>query len=143
SYQWRSNFVDIAGATNRTLTLTSVTIEFRANYSVVVSNSLSLITSQSARLDVDPMFTKITTGPIVTERGFAAGATWGDYNDDGHLDLYVGRQSGQANSLYKNNGDSTFTSIRTGPTANLGGETRRSEERRVGKERRSRSWTDA
>jgi len=60
----------------------------------------------------------------VTERGFAAGATWGDYDNDGHLDLYVGRQSGQANSLYKNNEDGTFTSIRTGPTANLGGDTR-------------------
>jgi len=124
SYQWFSNEVAIAGATTDRLELRNAVAAFAASYRVVVNNALGTVSSLPARLEVDPTFTKIMTGPVVTERGYAAGATWGDYNNDGRLDLYVGRQSGQANSLYMNNGDGTFTSIRAGPTANLGGDTR-------------------
>src|SRR5213080_3159846 len=41
-------------------------------------------------------------------------AAWGDFNADGHLDLYVGftRRSGVANKLYRNDGDGKhFTEI--------------------------------
>ena len=40
----------------------------------------------------------------------AKGATWGDYDRDGRLDLYVSN-SGQENRLYHNNGDGTFTDV--------------------------------
>ncbi|GJM18971.1 MAG: hypothetical protein DHS20C14_11840 [Phycisphaeraceae bacterium] len=36
-------------------------------------------------------------------------ATWGDYDNDGDLDLYIATGSGVANLLYTNNGDGTFT----------------------------------
>ncbi len=43
------------------------------------------------------------------------GASWGDYNNDGWLDLFVSsRDNGTANvhnKLYKNNGDQTFTDV--------------------------------
>ena len=40
----------------------------------------------------------------------AKGAAWGDYDNDGRLDLYVSN-SGQENRLYHNNGDGTFTDV--------------------------------
>ena len=50
----------------------------------------------------------------VTEKAGLAGKGWGgdvavfDYDDDGHLDLFVTNMFG-ASQLYRNNGDGTFT----------------------------------
>ena len=54
-------------------------------------------------------------------------AAWGDYNADGHLDLYVGftRRSGAANKLYRNDGDGKhFTEIGRELGIDVKGETR-------------------
>jgi hypothetical protein len=61
-------------------------------------------------------FTKITTGPVVTSGGYGSGCAWGDYNNDGWLDLFVAN-SGK-NFLYKNNQNGTFTKITSGAIAN-------------------------
>lgn len=37
------------------------------------------------------------------------GVTWADYNNDGHADIWVGNYQFNANSLWHNNGDGTFT----------------------------------
>ena len=58
-------------------------------------------------------FTKIITGNIVNDYGTSIGACWGDYNNDGFLDLYV-CNAYESNFLYKNNGNGTFTKITTG-----------------------------
>ena len=58
-------------------------------------------------------FTKITTGPIVTDQGQFIVAAWGDINNDGLLDLVVANYA-RANVLYTNKGDGTFTKITTG-----------------------------
>lgn len=46
---------------------------------------------------------------------FAKGAAWGDYDNDGLLDLYVANYAGSTyggeNRLYHNNGDGTFTDV--------------------------------
>ena len=39
---------------------------------------------------------------------------WGDYDNDGYLDLFVTTRSIGANYLYHNNGDGTFTRVTTG-----------------------------
>jgi hypothetical protein len=63
-------------------------------------------------------FAKITSGRIVTDIGNFVGCAWGDYDNDGFLDLYVCCQLGQKNALYHNNGDGTFTRITTGSPVN-------------------------
>jgi hypothetical protein len=39
------------------------------------------------------------------------GVDWGDYNNDGWLDIFVTNSSLETNTLYKNNGDGTFTDV--------------------------------
>jgi hypothetical protein len=53
-------------------------------------------------------FTRITNGLIATDGGDSSGAAWGDYDNDGFLDLLVGNNP-SFNALYRNNGDGTFT----------------------------------
>src|SRR5262245_20014105 len=55
-------------------------------------------------------FTRITTGSIATDGGDSSGAAWGDYDNDGFLDLFVGNNP-SLNAFYRNNGDGTFTKI--------------------------------
>ncbi len=69
----------------------------------------------------DGTFTKITSGAIVNDGGDSRGSSWGDYDNDGDLDLFVANTSGQNNFLYQNNGDGTFTKITSGEIVNDGG----------------------
>src|SRR5579859_4972048 len=88
-YQWRFNQNFLPGQTNLTLPLSSLQLRNAGDYSVVVTNSSGSVTSRVAILTVDPAFTKITTGPVVTDAGFSQGGAWGDYNNNGFLDLLV------------------------------------------------------
>lgn len=64
-------------------------------------------------------FTRVTVGPMVTGGTYSETGSWADYDQDGHLDLYVCNSFGSVaqlqNSLFHNNGDGTFTKITTGP----------------------------
>ncbi|GJM61278.1 hypothetical protein PEDI_18300 [Persicobacter diffluens] len=59
-------------------------------------------------------FEKITSGAIVTDKFNSVGAAWGDYDNDGWLDLVVANSSNQVNQLYRNNRNGTFTRINSG-----------------------------
>ncbi|TND10182.1 MAG: ASPIC/UnbV domain-containing protein [Bacteroidetes bacterium] len=55
------------------------------------------------------------TGDIVTDGGYSETGSWGDYDNDGYVDMYVTNSAGtMRNFLYHNNGDHTFTKILTG-----------------------------
>lgn len=66
-------------------------------------------------------FTKVTTGAVVTDGGASVGSAWGDYDNDGDIDLFVSNDNNQNEFLYNNNGDGTFTKITTGDIVNSGG----------------------
>lgn len=50
------------------------------------------------------------TGLNVENDRYSFACAWGDYNSDGHPDLYVANDFGR-NNLYRNNGDGTFTAV--------------------------------
>lgn len=52
---------------------------------------------------------------MTTETSYSETGSWGDYNNDGYLDLYVCNSGGNLrNFLFKNNGDGTFTKLSGG-----------------------------
>jgi hypothetical protein len=60
-------------------------------------------------------FTKINSGPPVNDLGYSETAAWGDYNNDGLVDVYVTNSAGiKRNFLYTNLGANTFTKVVTG-----------------------------
>lgn len=66
--------------------------------------------------DGNMQFTNITaTAGIGIVNQWSFGSSWGDYNKDGWLDLFLTTHhepnSGYYNILYKNNGDGTFTDV--------------------------------
>jgi hypothetical protein len=68
----------------------------------------------------DGTFRDVAAEAGVLNERFAKGAVWGDYDDDGDLDLYVSNMGGP-NRLYQNQGDGTFRDVApdlglTGPT---------------------------
>jgi hypothetical protein len=73
----------------------------------------------------DGTFTDVTRQSGIGEDSCTTVAAWADYDNDGFLDLYVGRyldprkdipttfyaRNGEPNQLYHNNGDGTFTNV--------------------------------
>ncbi len=58
----------------------------------------------------DGTFTDVTLEAGVANRGgYGMGAAWGDYDNDGHLDLYVTNYGRSV--LYHNDGNGTFTDV--------------------------------
>jgi enediyne biosynthesis protein E4 len=51
-------------------------------------------------------FTPVTTGAIVTDGGNSFGCAFGDYDNDGQLDLYVANRLNEESFLYHNDGNS-------------------------------------
>jgi photosystem II stability/assembly factor-like uncharacterized protein/uncharacterized protein YuzB (UPF0349 family) len=68
----------------------------------------------------DGNFTKITSGDIANIGGMSESCSWGDYNRDGWLDLFVANKDNYNDFLFKNNGNGTFTRITTGEIVNDG-----------------------
>ena len=58
----------------------------------------------------DGTFTNVTEKSGVGEVGLCLGTVWGDYDNDGYLDIYVVNDFGRK-TLYHNNRDGTFTDV--------------------------------
>ncbi|MGH7894230.1 MAG: FG-GAP repeat domain-containing protein, partial [Candidatus Binatia bacterium] len=56
----------------------------------------------------DGTFVDVTAEAGVGDTGWGLAGAWGDYDDDGWPDLYLGNEFG-TNALYRNNGDGTFS----------------------------------
>jgi hypothetical protein len=104
-------------ATNRSLTITNTQMSDLGDYTVVAANSTGSVRSKVAHLDVDPTFTKITTDKVVTQVGTGTACAWGDYDNDGFIDLFVRSafnpaiNTAQRSLLFPNNRDGTFAQI--------------------------------
>lgn len=61
------------------------------------------------RNEGDSLFTRITTGPHVTDNTSTLGSSWGDFDNDGDLDLFVLNTAGQAGRYYQNDGLGNFS----------------------------------
>jgi hypothetical protein len=57
----------------------------------------------------DGTFDNVTAESGIDFHGSGMGAAWGDYNNDGMLDLFVSAWGD--NAFYRNNGDGTFTNV--------------------------------
>jgi hypothetical protein len=66
--------------------------------------------NQLYRNNGDGTFTNVTKEAGVGEVGLCLGVAFGDYNDDGYPDLFVANDFGRK-TLYRNNGDGTFTDV--------------------------------
>ena len=62
-------------------------------------------------------FADVTGSANVGNNSRGLGAAWGDYNNDGFLDLYVSNYN-DVNVLYKNNGDGTFSNVASSAAVN-------------------------
>ncbi|MDD4051367.1 MAG: FG-GAP-like repeat-containing protein [candidate division Zixibacteria bacterium] len=63
----------------------------------------------------DGTFTDIAAGSPVGYNGSSGGAAWGDYDNDGDMDLYLTCNYGEANHLYRNDGNGTFVDVTVAP----------------------------
>lgn len=81
-------------------------------------------TGELWRNNDDATLTDVTAGAGLDTSGTAVrtSCAWGDYDDDGDLDLYVVYTSvGGVNRLYRNNGNGTFSNVAA--SAGVGGNT--------------------
>ncbi|MBF0432070.1 MAG: VCBS repeat-containing protein [Fibrobacteria bacterium] len=58
----------------------------------------------------DGSFTNVSASAHITTSGLFGGCAWGDYDNDGDLDIYVSNYL-SGNILYRNNGDGTFIDV--------------------------------
>ena len=68
----------------------------------------------------DGTFTKVEEEPFLSDISYCSGASWGDADNDGDLDLFVptGQLGMYQDFFYLNNGDGTFTKITDSPLVN-------------------------
>ena len=57
------------------------------------------------------IFTDVSESSGILVMGDATGGAWGDFDNDGWLDLHVARYWGSLNRLFRNNQDGTFTDV--------------------------------
>lgn len=77
--------------------------------------------NQFYRNDGAGNLTRVTMAVGVNHQGSSVGATFGDYDNDGFVDLFVSNDNHQDNLLYRNTGGGTFSRLLTGAPVTDGG----------------------
>ena len=72
------------------------------------------------RNDGAGVFTKLTNGPLLNDGGKTMSSSWGDYDNDGDLDVFLANDQGN-DGLFRNEGQFNFTKITTDTVSNCGG----------------------
>ena len=75
------------------------------------------------RNDGAGVFVDVTTTPLADVGGHAKGVVWGDYDNDGDLDLFLAKGDGALlaeNKLLRNDGGGVFVDATSGALLNLG-----------------------
>ncbi|MBC7884751.1 MAG: CRTAC1 family protein, partial [Saprospiraceae bacterium] len=73
--------------------------------------------------DKNGMFTKISTGSVVSDAFYSRSVNWIDYDMDGDEDLFVTNENGQHENLYRNDGSGVFTKATGNALVTAGGNT--------------------
>lgn len=118
SIQWYFNDQPMPRMNSTSIAFSSVQLTNDGVYHVVLSNICGVVTSDRFRLTVAPptTFTQVLTGPLVTDLGSSSGASFGDYDNDGYLDLFVTRYRVNPNTegpsvLYHNDRNGQFSRV--------------------------------
>lgn len=69
-------------------------------------------------------FTAITDNALVLHHNASWGSSWGDYDNDGDVDVFVAGDAGHANFLFRNDGSGNYTPVTDMPIVEAGGPTR-------------------
>lgn len=72
------------------------------------------------RNDGAGVFTKLTNGPLLNDGGKTMSSNWGDYDNDGDLDVFLANDQGN-DGLFRNDGQFNFTKITSDTVSNCGG----------------------
>lgn len=84
---------------------------------IVINSGTNPSTQSNSRLyqnNSDGTFTRVLGSVFESILSTDRTASWGDYDNDGHLDIFIGSQvinSTWPNRLFKNNGDGTFSEV--------------------------------
>jgi hypothetical protein len=73
------------------------------------------------RNDGEDSFARVNFDVGLNDGGSSVGGAWGDWDNDGWLDLFVSNDNNQNNLLYGNDGDGTFTRVLNGDIVSNGG----------------------
>jgi hypothetical protein len=63
----------------------------------------------------------VTVGPLAESASISSAATWGDYDGDGDLDVFIANQQDENNLLFRNEGNWNFQAITDAPMTLHGG----------------------
>lgn len=81
----------------------------------VANGNLSVVNNALYINDTKGSFIKVQSGAVVTDGGSSIGGTVGDFNGDGHPDLFVTNRQNFGNFLYTGTGDAALQKVTTGP----------------------------
>jgi hypothetical protein len=98
---------------NSTLTVASGDYDNDGDLDVYMGNQTAIgqaYTGFLYRNEGNGTFTNVTAASQLVTVFYNWGAEWGDYNNDGHLDIFLANYTG-LNQLFKNNGNGTFSDV--------------------------------